>query len=132
MGLSVDADGDVDAVFSDVYLIATTPISALRVVSYVTPTTVAYADPSAAIAVRCVAGVTRTAAAVGGSVTVCAGGWVIDSSWNWTIGNPIFCGLNGVPTQIWSAMWERVITVGYAINPTTMLVRFSEPIEQEV
>jgi hypothetical protein len=44
----------------------------------------------------------------------------------------IFCGVNGVLTQTWSAMWDHVITVGYAINPTTMLVRFGGLIEQEV
>lgn len=105
-------------------------LSALRVVYYVTQTTVGYADPSSTPSSRSVAGITTTSAASGQPVTVARGGWLSDGSWGWTVGELVLCGPNGALTQTWSAAWANVIPVAIAVDTDKILIRLQEPIVQ--
>jgi hypothetical protein len=107
-----------------------TAVSALRVVSWVSETEVGYTDPSNAMSVKSIAGITKTAGALGGSVPICGAGFVSDNSWNWTVGANVLCGPSGVLTQTWNPAWSHVVVVGYAITAKTLLVKLRDSIKQ--
>lgn len=81
-------------------------------------------DPSAANAI---VGFTQTAASMGQAISVQTAGELTEGSWNWIVGAPVFCGLNGLPTQV-PPVVGFLCRVGKATAPTTILIDVDESI----
>jgi hypothetical protein len=69
-------------------------------------------------------GVTPGATSAGLSATAIAFGPLVEPTWNWTVGSPVYLGLNGALTQTYptspGADFSRVI--GYPLNSTTLFI----------
>jgi hypothetical protein len=103
-----------------------------RVVRFTDATHVAIASADTAAHASMIAGVSKTAAS-GSEQTieiVRTGGEVDDSGWTWTAGLPVYCGINGVLTQTYSAAWSFVLIVGVALSATRIAVQLRDPISQ--
>lgn len=72
-------------------------------------------------------GLTMNAASPGDPLTVVNGGEVVEPTWSWTPGLPIFCGLNGALTQTFDPGWAWVRIVAVATSATTIVVGLREP-----
>lgn len=108
----------------DVTAIASTPLSALRVVKVVAGVA-AYASADDVADAALITGITVTAASSGAAITVRTDGELRDNAWTWAPG-PIYCGANGVMTQ-------TVPTAGFigevarATSATTIVVDIQTP-----
>lgn len=76
-----------------------------------------------------ICGLTVTASAGPGDVTVQSAGPVDDGSWNWTPGR-VYLGANGALTQVPPADGFDVL-IGVAVSATRLLLNFQDPIELE-
>jgi hypothetical protein len=105
------------------------PIGGHRMVRLVDDHSVAYASCDDASNIESVYGMTLGAAVDGDEVWVALRGSVItESSWNWTVGAPIFLGLNGNPTQTIPPTATVVLRIGVAVTLDTMMLRLWQPI----
>lgn len=87
-------------------------------------------DPANVNSMALMLGVTETSAADGGALTVRRSGFMSDPSWNWTAGQPIYCGALGVltaapPTSV------AVRQFAVAVDATTILIQPSDLILME-
>jgi hypothetical protein len=71
-----------------------------------------------------------TTAAWGAHVaaTVVANDVITEPSWNWTVGEPIYLGLDGLPTQTVPDTAVFTVIVADVISPTTIAFRPGAPI----
>lgn len=76
-----------------------------------------------------VCGLTLTASATPGDVTVQRSGPVDDSGWNWTPGR-VYLGASGALTQSPPADGFDVL-IGAAVSATRLILNFQDPIELE-
>lgn len=92
--------------------------------------TVIYADASNSAHANLVFGMTLNAASEGGNIDVAVTGEFSEPSWTWSLGQPIFLGLNGTLTQTipTSSVADFSLVVGFPITPTKMFVNIREPI----
>ena len=92
--------------------------------------TVIYADASNSAHANLVFGMTLNAASEGGNIDVAVTGEFSEPSWTWSLGQPIFLGLNGTLTQTvpTSSIADFSLVVGFPITPTKMFVNIREPI----
>lgn len=67
------------------------------------------------------AGITEHAANVGADVRVRISGKITDPSFAFTPDMPVFCGTDGILTQIEPASGD-ILLVGWAVSPTVMMV----------
>ncbi len=74
-----------------------------------------------------VLGVTTGAASIGGTATIATFGTITESSWNWTVGNPVFLSTNGQLTQTPPTTGFRTI-IGKPETATKLFINISEPI----
>jgi len=95
-----------------------------RVVKPVASDEVDYASSDIAGDGDLILGITKGAAAAGDDVQVQVGGTMTEGSWNWILG-PVYCGLNGVLTQVVPTS-GFVCRVAKALSPTTILVNVEE------
>lgn len=72
-------------------------------------------------------GLTTGAVSIGATATVQTFGRITESSWNWTVGDPVFLSTNGQLTQTIPTTGFRQI-IGIPITTTTLFVDISEPI----
>ncbi|MBI3257875.1 MAG: hypothetical protein HYZ54_00085, partial [Ignavibacteriae bacterium] len=72
-------------------------------------------------------GMTTGAVSIGEAAQVITHGSITESSWNWTVGNPIFLSTNGLLTQTPPTSGFRMI-IGIPQTSNTMFVDISEPI----
>lgn len=79
-----------------------------------------YASAADAVSVLAYAGVSLGAVTDGGSLSVRAHGELIEPSWAWTPGLPLFIGLNGALTQTAPAGVQRQI--GVALSATRIFL----------
>lgn len=101
-------------------------LSGHRCVRATSSTGVDYADSGTPSHRSTVLGITTGAAAMGVPITVLASGALIEPSWAWTPGLPIYAGANGLLTQTAPvAGWLRVL--GFATSPTSMVVQLLPP-----
>jgi hypothetical protein len=91
---------------------------------------VLYGSNTTATHANLVLGITVNAASAGGTLEIVRSGEITESSWNWTLGAPIFLGTNGLMTQTApvnpSALFSLV--VAFPITPTKIYVSIREPI----
>ena len=71
-------------------------------------------------------GVTQNAANAGDVIHVQTGGVMDEVGWNWDVG-PIYCGLNGVLTQVVPET-GFMCRIGKSIKPTSILINVEEAI----
>lgn len=102
------------------------PLGGQRVVKAV-PGGVDYASSDDVASADAIVGITQTAAVLDAEVAVQTGAEMTDSSWAWVVGLAIYCGLNGVPTQI-PPIAGFLCRVGKATAPTTILINVEEAI----
>ncbi|HEY0658323.1 MAG TPA: hypothetical protein VGD05_07610 [Pyrinomonadaceae bacterium] len=111
--------------------ITKTAVSALgghRVVRSVNETEVGYADSGTNAHRNLILGVTTGAASIGADVEIKTFGEMSEPSWNWTTGNLIFCGENGLLTETVPPT-GFVCVIGAATSETTIFIRIRQPIE---
>jgi hypothetical protein len=103
-------------------------VSGHRVVVSSGPDDVVHADTTVLAHASAVLGVTEGSASAGSPVTVRTAGEIIEGTWAWTPGLPLFCGAGGVLTQTPpnSGAWVRI--VGHAESATKIMVALREPI----
>lgn len=91
---------------------------------------VIYADATIAEHANLVIGLTLNAANAGDSIEVVFYGEVIEPTWAWTLGLPIFLATDGTLTQTapTSGVADFSLVVGFPITPTKIFVNFREPI----
>lgn len=74
-----------------------------------------------------IVGFTQTSAILNASVAVQVSGEMIEPSWNWTVGDPVYCGLNGLPTQV-PPTSGFLCRVGKATDVDAILINIEEAI----
>lgn len=74
-----------------------------------------------------IVGFTQTSAILDAPVVVQTGGEMVEGSWNWTVGAPVYCGLNGLPTQD-PPTSGFMCRVGKATAVDTILINVEEAI----
>lgn len=72
-------------------------------------------------------GMTTGAVVSGEAASIITHGFITESSWDWTVGNPIFLDTNGLLTQTPPTGGFRMI-IGIPQTSTSMFVDISEPI----
>jgi len=77
-----------------------------------------------------IAGLTITATATAGDVTVQRAGPVDDDAWEWVASGPIWLGDSGIPTQTPPTTGYDV-QIGYAVSPTRIYLDIQPPINLE-
>lgn len=88
---------------------------------------VRYADHNSLPDATAVIGITLNAAADNDLINVATSGEIIEPSWSWAEGLPIFVGANGALTQVPPTSGFQLI-VGVATSPTSILVGIKQPI----
>lgn len=73
------------------------------------------------------AGVTTGAASAGAAATVQAEGELVEPTWSWQAGQPVWLGINGQLTQTPPATGVQV-EIGLATAPTKLLIRIQPAI----
>lgn len=115
--------GESKTLYSD-NLIATQPLSALRVIDL---TTLGYASVNNLNQAFVSLGFTTQAVNVGASFNVITQGITSDSSWNWQLDKPIFLGINGTLTQTYpSGAFVKIIAT--PISSQKIFINFGESI----
>lgn len=108
--------------------IADGAISGHRVVRATSATQVGYCDAGTLAHMFTCLGVTTGAAANGAELEVTNLGELIEPSWSWTAGLPIFCGAQGVLTQTYDPAWAWCLVVAVAETSTKIFIQPRTPI----
>jgi hypothetical protein len=101
-------------------------VSGHRVVVLNSEQKVIYADRTISEHANIVLGIT-TKAATDGDVTVQVSGELTESSWNWTLGTPIWLNTSGLMTQTPPIAGFSLI-IGFPISSTKMFISIREPL----
>ena len=109
-------------------LVASTPIGGHRLVATDGAGGIAYASCDDASSLPSVLGMTLHAAASSESVAVQRTGEIVEGSWNWSPGLPVYLGLAGVPTQTLPPSAVFGLIVGIPSTSTTLFMAPREPI----
>ena len=104
------------------------PIGGQRVVYLDSNGNLQYASNDLAASMNTVFGVTLAAGIAGGTVRVLKAGFVEDPSWSFTLGIPVFLGVNGTLTQTPPSNTVFSLIVGFPVTTTKLFVSFREPI----
>ncbi len=75
-----------------------------------------------------VLGMTSHAAAEGADVDVIRIGELEEVSWSWTLNQPVYLGLDGVPVQSLPYNAAFSLVIGFPITPTRLFISIREPI----
>ncbi len=89
---------------------------------------VTYASCDDAQALPAVLGMTLHAAVGGAAIAIRRIGEIVESTWAWTPGLPVYLGLAGVPTQSLPPGALFGLIVGIPTTPTTLFMAPREPI----
>jgi hypothetical protein len=90
---------------------------------------VGYADNLTASHAYLVIGISQSAAMSGAPVDIYNRAIVTESGWSWTAGQPVFCGANGMLTQVPPAPPAQfLLIVGMAIASNQLSIEIQEPI----
>ena len=110
-----------------IVLVAFEPLGGQRVVKPLPAGQAAYASSDVPTDGDQILGVTQGAANAGTLVTVQTGGTMDDATWLWIVGQPVYCGLNGVLTQV-PPEAGFLCRIGKATKPTQILLNVEEAI----
>ena len=87
-----------------------------------------YADARQLSHAEVVVGLTVFAAVQGQSIDIVRAGIVEEPSWSWAADQPVYLGLDGVPTQILPPGALFGLVVGFPIAPTKLFMSIKPPI----
>ena len=87
-----------------------------------------YADARQLSHAEVVVGLTVFAAVQGQSIDIVRAGIVEEPSWSWVADQPVYLGLDGVPTQTLPPGALFGLVVGFPIAPTKLLMSIKPPI----
>jgi hypothetical protein len=108
---------------------ASAALSGHRVVKLLSDGTVDYADAANSADAAIVLGVTLGAAISGGDIQIREVGEIVEGSWSWTAGLPVWLGSTGHLTQSPPASPAAFsLIVGFASAADTVCVRIESPI----
>lgn len=102
------------------------PLGGNRIVRAVTGG-VDYASSDDLADAEAIVGFTKTSAILNAAVSVQTSGEMVEGSWNWTVGGMVFCGLNGLPTQV-PPTSGFLCRVGKATAADTILINVEEAV----
>lgn len=111
----------------EVVLAAGAAVGGHRVVCVGADGRVVHVDLGSVGSVMGVQGVSANAAEVGERVRVRTSGVLVEPSWSWTAGAPVFCGEAGVLVQVAPA-GMALLPVGLALSATALWVRLGVPV----
>lgn len=86
-----------------------------------------YADSSTTADAACVLGLSTAAALNGAPVDIQYSGEITEPSWSWTPSLPVFCGLNGLPTQTPPTLGFQLV-IGVATSATSIFMAIKQPL----
>lgn len=122
----VGPPGSSGSSVTDLNVVAGDAVGGHRVV-VPTATGWVHADRDVAAHAHGALGLSLGAATSGATVVVRTAGEIVEPSWSWSVGLPVFVGDAGVPTQVAPASgWCRV--VGVATSATSLVVCPQSPI----
>ena len=101
-------------------------ISALKLISAIDETSVAYAENDSYENSK-VLGITLNAAGIGDDVTIQCFGEIKDPSFNFTVNEPLFLGSNGTITSTPSNPF--VVNIGHGMGSGSIFLKINEQIE---
>lgn len=104
------------------------PIGGQRVVYIDHNGDVQYASNDLVMSMNTVFGMTTEAAVAGSTINILKIGFVEEPSWSFTLGQPVFLGMNGTITQTPPTNTAFSLIVGFPVTPTKLFVSFREPI----
>jgi len=107
--------------------VAGTNLSGHRVVIKDNDGKIYYADKDTPTHLWKVLGITFASALLGNTVNIEAFGRVVETSWAWVMGVPIFCGNNGILTQSPPSSGFSLI-LGTPMSATEMFVNIKQAI----
>lgn len=87
-----------------------------------------YADARQLSHAEVVVGLTVFAAVQGQSIDIVRAGIVEEPSWSWVADQPVYLGLDGVPTQTLPPGALFGLVVGFPITPTKLFMSIKPPI----
>ena len=119
--------GSAETASAAVSRIASGVLSGHRAVRSLSALTVALCDAATPLHAQSFLGVTRGAADPGGAVSVQTDGELVEPSWSWSPGLPVFVGLGGVLTQT-SPLTGFALVVGFAQSLTSLWVHPRPPV----
>lgn len=122
--------GEIGPAGGGAYGTAATPLGGHRVV-YTASDGLRYLDCSAPAHMLSFAGVTSEAIEAQAETTLLTAGSVVEPSWSWETGRPIYCGHDGVLTQSLPADSLVTLVIGVSLSPTSMFVNPQPPILKE-
>lgn len=108
------------------YLKAARPLSGHRVLK-ITPDGADYASSAIIADAASVIGISVDAADAGQPIKIQTAGELSEPSWAWTVGQPVYNGVDGVLTQVGASAGYSLV-VGVAIEATSILVAMKQPI----
>lgn len=110
-----------------VYYTAGAAVSNHSIVAIDAANTVVHADNTIMDHVNKIIGITTGAALLGEQVPVQLDGEIVEPSWTWTLGSPVYLGTNGQLTQVVPVSGFSIM-VGIPTTSTKMRLRFREPV----
>ena len=117
----------IDASTSTVTKMAGESLGGHRAVYAASDGKVCYADSSVPLGLHRTLGITTGAVISGEPATVQTYGRLFESSWNWTVGTPVYLGTNGVLTQTCPTT-GFIQELGFPIDSKTLFISISLPI----
>lgn len=88
----------------------------------------AYANPNDISHANKLVGITTGAGNAGEDVTIKWAGEMIESSWNWSAGQDIYLGINGVLTSDITGITGFIQRIGHAVSPTKIFLKLADSI----
>lgn len=111
----------------DVFLPTNSPIGGYRVIVSDASGYALHADYTNLNHASCILGVSTTAVTDNSTLTIRSSGFLEEATWNWTLYQPIYLGVDGVLTQTPPASGFIQI-VANVITPTKLLINIKDPI----
>lgn len=107
------------------YHLAATTLGGHRAVSFNNTGRLAYTDTQQTTS--WVVGITTSSSLEGSVTQVQITGTLTEPSWNWTVGTPVFVGVDGVLTQT-VPVTGQVLVIGNPVSPTKLFIDRQPPI----
>ena len=86
-----------------------------------------YASSATPAHISIVLGMTTGAAIAGAPVQIQTGGEITEPSWSWSLGSPVYLGVNGLLTQTPPSSGFSLV-IGFPISATVLFINLREPV----
>lgn len=89
---------------------------------------VVYADCTELAHANAVVGMTEQAASANEPINILRNTWLTEPTWSWTPYQPVYLGLDGIPTQTLPAEAVFSMVVGFPVSATQLFIALREPV----